>query len=65
MTRIMTVAVYLVLLSGIVVAAVLPRRYPEVLSPVGSLLDELLSARSARVGMLVFWWWVGWHFLVA
>jgi hypothetical protein len=28
------------------------------------LLDVVMRNRSARVGLVLFWWWVGWHFLV-
>jgi hypothetical protein len=40
------------------------RRDPQRIAPLGTLLDRVMAARSARVGILLFWWWVGWHFLV-
>jgi hypothetical protein len=24
-----------------------------------------MTARSARICLLTFWWWLGWHFFVA
>ncbi|MFI5060289.1 MAG: DUF6186 family protein [Actinomycetales bacterium] len=30
----------------------------------GSLLDVVMEDRAARVTILLFWWWLGWHFLV-
>ncbi len=34
------------------------------LAPVGSLFDQIMTTRSTRVAIMLFWWWVGWHFLV-
>jgi hypothetical protein len=28
-------------------------------------LDAVFVDRVARVALVVFWWWLGWHFLVA
>ncbi len=50
-----------------VAAAVLELRAwsaPDYLAPVGTLLDRVMATRSARIGILLFWWWLGWHFLV-
>lgn len=34
------------------------------LATLGGLLDELLLRRAPRLALIVFWWWLGWHFLV-
>ncbi len=31
----------------------------------GELLDRVMSTRAARVAIIAFWWWLGWHFLFA
>jgi hypothetical protein len=31
----------------------------------GELLDRVMTTRAARICILTFWWWLGWHFLVA
>jgi hypothetical protein len=31
----------------------------------GELLDRVMVSRAARITILMFWWWLGWHFLVA
>ena len=53
---------------GAVVLELRTRRAPDYLAPLDTLLDTLLdrvmTSRSARVGILLFWWWAGWHFLV-
>ncbi|WP_236609540.1 DUF6186 family protein [Leifsonia xyli] len=61
----MTISVYILLLGAAVLLTIVPHRRPESFSPVGSLLGEVLSDRFARVTLMVFWWWLGWHFLVA
>jgi hypothetical protein len=33
-------------------------------APLGELLDELMVSRAIRMTLVMFWWWLGWHFLV-
>jgi hypothetical protein len=35
------------------------------LAPTGALFDRILVDRAARITILLFWWWIGWHFLFA
>jgi hypothetical protein len=53
-------------LCGLLMAALVAqsRRRPEQIAPLGSLLDRVMTDRVARVTILLFWWWLGWHFLV-
>ncbi len=30
----------------------------------GELLDIVMTTQAARICILTFWWWLGWHFLV-
>jgi len=41
------------------------RRNALGLAPTGELFDLILGERAVRITILVFWWWIGWHFLVA
>ena len=41
------------------------RRHPDIMMPVGMLLETVFASRPARIAVLMFWWWLGWHFLVA
>ena len=34
------------------------------LLPLPALFRLILTHRSVRVVILLFWWWLGWHFLV-
>jgi hypothetical protein len=51
---------------GLLFAAlvVVSRRDPLRVAPLGSLLDRVMADRAARFTILLFWWWIGWHFLV-
>ena len=31
----------------------------------GELLDRVMATRAARICILTFWWWLGWHFFFA
>lgn len=39
--------------------------HPGDIAPVGRLLDAVFASRAGRITLTVFWWWLGWHFLVA
>lgn len=64
MIRVLTICAYLACVLAAATAEVLARREPERLATLGSLLDRVMESRSARLGILMFWWWAGWHFLV-
>ncbi|GAA4148770.1 DUF6186 family protein [Leifsonia shinshuensis] len=53
-------------LCGLLILALVvqSRRRPDRIAPLGSLLDRVMADRAARVTILLFWWWIGWHFLV-
>ncbi len=62
--RDVTIAVYLLCLVAallLTVAAHLPVRG---VAPLTELLDEVLAERAPRFVLVLFWWWLGWHFLV-
>ena len=62
--RIVTVAGFIVIAIGILALVAQSRRRPEGLAPFTSLLDVVMADRAARFTILLFWWWLGWHFLV-
>ena len=64
MIRILTICGYLVCVAAAVAVEVLARRNRERIAPLGDLMDQVMATRSARIGILLFWWWAGWHFLV-
>jgi hypothetical protein len=63
--RELTIAGYLLCgLAGLTLV-VLSRRQPARLAPLGRVLDRVFALRAVRVVLLVFWFWLGWHFFVA
>lgn len=38
-------------------------RDPDRTAGFGALLDEIMTSRAIRVTLVVFWWWLGWHFI--
>lgn len=49
----------------LVVIAILGERDRDRFASLGDLLDRVMATRTARIAIVVFWWWLGWHFLVA
>lgn len=64
MIRLLTIGGYLACIAAAVVTELLARRDRDRLVPLGTLMDQVMATRSARLGILLFWWWAGWHFLV-
>ncbi len=64
MIRLVTIAGYLACIAAAVAVELLARRDPDRIAPLGTLMDRVMATRSARLGILLFWWWAGWHFLV-
>jgi hypothetical protein len=62
--RAITVIAYLLCVAAMVVAEVVARRRAERFTPVGTLLSRVMVSRPVRITIFVFWWWLGWHFLL-
>lgn len=41
------------------------RRMPERVASAGNLLAHMMQTRTTRFGLLVVWWWLGWHYLAS
>lgn len=65
MSRIITVVGFVAVGLFALVLAWYGRRAPERVAPFGSLLDDVMASRAVRITMIVFWWWLGWHFFAA
>ncbi|NEM92397.1 DUF6186 family protein [Galbitalea soli] len=50
--------------GAIVLLVILGIRDDEHFATIGDILDRVMATRAARVSILLFWWWLGWHFLV-
>jgi hypothetical protein len=62
--RAVTIGVFVVLALAAVAATVVAHRWPDRLLGLGAVLDVVLASRAARVVVLLFWLWLGWHFFV-
>lgn len=59
----LTLGAYLLITAAAVLTQALAIRHPE---KVPSFADGLLAAmrtRSAALGLVIAWWWLGWHFI--
>lgn len=53
-------------LCGVLLAALViqSRIDPLRVARLGTVLDLVMADRAARITVMLFWWWIGWHFLV-
>jgi hypothetical protein len=63
--REVTIAGYVVCLAAALVLVMLSHRRDAPFATLSEVLDQVMSERATRIAILVFWWWLGWHFLVA
>lgn len=64
MTRAIVITGFVLCGLALVALALDGRREGSTLLPFGSLLDRVMVSRVPRVVLVLFWWWLGWHFLV-
>jgi hypothetical protein len=65
MTRTVVIAVYLVIVAGMVLTDLIARSRPDRIAPVDDMLEKAMTSRTARIGIIAAWWWFGWHFIFA
>lgn len=64
MSRFITIAGFVVVGVYALVLAWYGRRAPDRVASFGTLFDRIMTSRAIRITMIVFWWWLGWHFFV-
>lgn len=65
-SRAATITGYLVLALALLLADLSARRDASGQQlTVGSLVRLAMGQRSAQLALLLTWWWLGWHFLLA
>lgn len=62
-SRDLTIAAYGAVLAVAVTVQLLAMREGSGLPTLGRVLNWALRRRSTQLGMLVVWWWVGWHWV--
>lgn len=60
-----TVAAYLAVVSVGLVAELVALRSPRLWSGLGQVVTWALRRRSTQLGLLLAWWWLGWHWATA
>jgi hypothetical protein len=63
MSRVITLAGFLIIAITFIALNFYSSRKPDRLVPLGDLVTKLISDRSTRLALFAFWWWVGYHFL--
>ena len=64
MTRIITILGYLLDGLAAVGLVIVAKLKSDKVASFGELLDSVMASRALRVTIVLFWWWLGWHFLV-
>jgi hypothetical protein len=63
--RTFTISLYLFFLGAAFALAAIAKKRPTAIAPLGAVLERAFVTRPARIVLVLFWWWLGWHFLVA
>jgi hypothetical protein len=58
-----TIAIYLTCALALVATELLARGTRLRIPTLAALFRWILRRRSAQIGVVMAWWWVGWHFL--
>ena len=61
--RHLTLGIYLGLLAVAVAMLVLSRTRRAALPRLGQVATWAMRRRTTQVGLLLAWWWLGWHFV--
>ena len=65
-THQLTIAGYLVVLAlGFTLWFATREGDDKRLNSLHVMFQHLMRYRGTRLGMIIFWWWLGWHFLVS
>ncbi len=61
--RVLTIAVFVAFAVALVCLELLARYTRARVPSASALFRWVLRRRSAQLGMVMAWWWIGWHFL--
>lgn len=62
-TRLLTWAAYGLVAALALAGALVARARPAVLATLGQVATWAMRRRSTQLGLLLAWWWLGWHFI--
>jgi len=58
-----TIGVFVLIGLALLVTELLARRTRLRVPSLGAVLRWAMRRRSAQIGLVMAWWWIGWHFL--
>lgn len=56
---------YALIALAAIAVEIFAQRKPDVIVPIGDMLDHVMKSRTTRVAVIAAWWWFGWHFAFA
>lgn len=63
-SRVLTSLVYLAVALSLVATELVARRPRSSVPTSADLVRWVAHRRSAQIGLLLAWWWLGWHFVL-
>ena len=63
-SRVLTIAAYVVIALSLLVTELWSHRPGTVVPSLVELVRWAARKRSAQFGLLLVWWWLGWHFVL-
>ena len=63
-SRIITMAIFGALFAALGVLDLMARYTRLGVPTVADVLRWTMRRRSAQIGIVMAWWWIGWHFLI-
>ena len=64
-SRTLTLLAYGALAAALLLTEVVARRGHTSVPRFGAVVRLAMRSRSAQLGIVLAWWWLGWHFLLA
>ncbi len=64
MSRVIILTAYGIATAGLILLIVISWVRPGIVATFATVLDRTMRSRIARLVIIAFWWWLGWHFLV-
>lgn len=61
--RALTITVYVLCAAALAATELLARLTRLPIPTLANLFRWMLRRRSAQIGVVMAWWWIGWHFL--
>ncbi len=62
-SRTVTILGFVLIALGAVALQIWSARPETRVASLGELLGHLMGTRTGRIGVLLSWWWLGWHFI--